>query len=157
MTDFKQAFIQGQRAVQQAHEAKSEINAIFDQLSRDVMEITNGVVLLSLEELTKAPYSYAVGSIMAAASKLIGDTERFPTEPWITARNTSVEGGGKRTKLAIFEEAETGYPLLLRYGKTEERCHDRVALERALAAFIAAPSIGERLMEVLDQNVQQSK
>lgn len=156
MTDFKQAFIDGQNAVHQAKAAKAEIRDIFSRLTRDVSEITHGIVHVEVEELVQSQYSTGIGSIAFAAAKLLADAQRLPTELWITARNSALPNS-RPTKLALVDEAETGYPISIRYGKYDERCHDKVGLEQALASFLATPSIGERLLAVRDQSDQQSQ
>ncbi|MCA8165186.1 hypothetical protein [Burkholderia cepacia] len=156
MTDFKQAFIKGQNAVHQAHAAKAEIRDIFARLARDVSEITDGIVRVEVEELVQSQYSTGIGSIAFAAAKLLAESQRLPTELWITARNSALPNN-RPTKLALVDETETGYPISIRYGKNDERCHDKVGLEQALASFLAAPSIGERLLAVKDQSMKQGK
>lgn len=153
MTDFKQAFIQGQTAVHEAIVAKNEIDSVFERLIRDVADITDGTVWLKLEDLSRSSYA-DIGSVVARAARLLADPERTPTDLWITARN-KVLATSKPTKLALVDIAEAGYPVCIRYGRTEERCHDKVALEGALAAFLSAPSVAERLMTVAKQSPQQ--
>jgi hypothetical protein len=144
MTDFRQAFLQGQEAVDRAEVARKEIAQTFARLFKDVADVTNGTVELKFQKFPKGAYGSAFLALSIATAKLIPDIEPLPTEEWIIARSANSQNA-KPLRLARWTQSDSGYPCTLRYSEVDENIHNQLSLESALANFLANAWVGEQL------------
>lgn len=151
MTDFRQAFLQGQEAVERAKVARNEISQTFARLFKDIADVTKGAIELKLQRFPKGAYGSAFLALTLATAKLISDTEPLPSEEWITARNSNSQNS-KPLKLARWTQSDSGYPCTLRYSGVDENIVDQSGLESALATFIANAWVGEQLQNLSAAN-----
>ena len=148
MSDFTKAFAQGQRAVDRAEAARSEIASVFAAMAKDVATASQGKVELKIVEY-KSPLA---NFVYLANSALFDPSVPKPgTERWISARNPERENSEFR-RLAKWSEEYDGYPCTLSYLGREVRCHDRESLEIALIEFLEAAWIAEKLREVIAES-----
>lgn len=148
MTDFKQAFLQGQDAVDRARSAKKEISETFARLFEAVADVTHGTVEMRLKTYPKGgAYSSAFMALTLATSKFIRDAEAIPTDEWIIARNTKSTDAAE-VKLARWKQSDAGYPCTIRYSEVDEQIRHQSQLETALASFLANPWVGERIQKL---------
>lgn len=134
MTDFRIAFEMGQKAALEAERARSEIDAVFSEVSRQLAEVTEGKLeLAKLEFVKQDPNPFVI--------KIFGPQETYWT---VSARNPKAEGSSWK-ELAIWEQARTGYPCKVIWAGDDHTCHDREALEATLSALLSDPVVGEKL------------
>jgi hypothetical protein len=149
MTDFKAAYTIGQQAAVDAKRAKAEIKQVLDALFVAVAEVSDQKVRLRLEEFPKGGYG-GLSALSARVVKAVNGELPYPTEWWITGGAIG-EQDRVVAKLARWEESDAGYPCVIRYSSIEDRCHNRTALERSLAAFLSNPWVAERLRDITDK------
>lgn len=114
MTDFREAFAQGLAASRDAERARADIRGMIDRLAAQVHEASGGRLCI---ERGAAPD---------------GETE-------VSAASVT---GAPREGIFRYAVAEAGYPITLRYFRTEERCRDLPAFEAALKRMLASPAVG---------------
>ena len=114
MTDFREAFAQGLVASRDAARARADIRDMIDRLAAQVHEASNGRLCIHRGEVP-------------------GRETQVSTSP------TAAE---PRVEIFRYEIAEAGYPITLRYFRTEERCRDLPAFEEALKRMLASPTVG---------------
>ncbi|WP_233808631.1 hypothetical protein [Paraburkholderia sp. HP33-1] len=154
MTDFRQAFIQGQEAVDRAKIARKEILQTFARLFKDIADVTNGAIEMKFQTFPKGgAYGSAFLALTLATSKLIRDAEPIPSEEWIIARNTNGTDA-KRVKLARWTQSDSGYPCNIRYSEVDDNIHNLASLETALANFLANAWVGEQIQRLSAPNSQ---
>ncbi len=146
MTDFRDAFAQGQAAFRDAERARSEIDALLFQFTEQVNEASGGLLLVRRE---KRPGPDSRTGIFLTADGLQRRTLGSTYDALTVGRSDGVETD--RVELCRFDLAETSYPVTLQYARTEERCHDREALEEGLKRMLANPTTGGLLARLLDR------
>ena len=135
MADFREAFLQGLAAYEEAEQARKEIFGLLDEFAEQVHQASNGRVRIertSVKAREKLP--------------LASDYHNREYEA-IVALGSS---GDEREELCEYSLAERGYPVTLRYAKEDVRCHDGQALERGLQKLLAHPQTGGKLRRLLE-------
>ncbi len=146
MSDFREAFAQGQMAFRDAERAQTEICALLDEFAADVQEASGGKLVVRRE---KRPTRGARGMLEVRASggpQLVYDSTYDALV--VAPANVPDEQG---QEICRYELAEAGYPVTLRYSRTEERCHDVVALKEGLKRLLASPTTGRLLAQVMER------
>lgn len=143
MSDFAEAFKQGQEAATRAARARTEIKEVLREFSRDVEGITDGLLSIKVSE-----FNSLLGSLAFFPIALTDPSTPPPgVEQWIVASNVTMPNSDKR--LAKWQQSHSGYPCTLTVTGKNIRCHDREALESALQEFLMNPWVGEQLQMLL--------
>jgi len=152
MTDFAAAFKQGQVAAKQAVLAKEEIDGVLQSLSHDLLGATEGKLRIAIFEYNTVA-SGLITMAMAISSMPSDASKGIAKEKWICAVNGKAIND-QETKIARWERPHEGYPCSITFEKREIRCHDREALELALAGLLQSAWVGEQLRELLERPVR---
>ena len=137
MTDFRAAFQAGQEAAIQAELARKDIDDVFTEISKQLLEVTGGKVEIFRKEYEKPQDPFIF--------KLFGPKEKY----WaIAARNPKAEDNKSR-QLALWEQGRSGYPCKISWAGIDRTCHDRQALEEGLASLLGDAVVGEKLRGVM--------
>lgn len=144
MTDFVSAFNKGQNAAERARKNKEEIRAVIEAVNRALSKATDDVLCFYLNETPVSAKPWAAAFLSLSAAQARG----LPSETWLYARNTRIEGS-RGIQLARFQEGHEGYPVTVRYNDMELRCGDKRSLEGSLSEFLADAWVGEKLAKLL--------
>lgn len=127
MSDFKSALKQGFDAAERAKLARKEIESVLNNLQKDILESSDGKLLISLQQL---------------ADHQLGAVFGYPSFFWaLVAQNPKVKNSDSR-ELAKWKNTSNGYPCTITWGDQERQCQNRVALEECLAEMLRTPEVG---------------
>ena len=135
MTDFKIAFREGLTAAEKAEQAKKEINKVFEELNKQIKEISNNKIQieirnfqekLDLTEILKHP---------------IPEIRGYPA---IVAFNPKIKSSPVK-QLARWAQDNRGFPCKITWNGNTKYCEDKEALEQAISELLKDPVIGEAL------------
>ena len=146
MADFKSALKDGFAAAEKADHARREIVQVLTQLMNDVLESSEGKILIELARLRRPPPAeeYSMSGITSVTVAAM-----FRPRPMYTAlvaKNPIANSEAK--KLAEWSQSRNGYPVALTWNSQERQCEDRVALESCLADLLKDPVVGETLFSL---------
>jgi hypothetical protein len=151
MTDFLEAFQQGQRAAKQSGDANAEIDAVLQLFKAKVLEATGGKLQIYVAGL---PDILGFGNLVNLTNAITKPPAPGRAAPKaIYARNIQ-SSNTTATKLAHWLRPHEGYPCTISFNNQEIGCHDRDGLERGLAAMLQDAWVGEQLQNLLAQPSQ---
>lgn len=132
MTDFKSAFEDGLKAAEKAQIARSEIDAVFDELNRQLSEVSKGHIQIQRVQLPKKTMGIVIPTFFYADMY------------WaIVANNPAV--ANSEVELATWGQSATGYPCKMEWADHEAYYEDKQALESGLANLLQDPVVGGKL------------
>lgn len=147
MSSFIDAFQRGQQAADAVARARLEVSEILGRLREDVLEASDGRVLIDIATHLDSPepknIAEAIGSTIFSSSI---------KRKYLSAKNPKVTSPAFR-RLARWSQGEEGYPCTISYGKEEQVCFDADSLEAALASLIGKGSVGEVLQAVSNEGL----
>ena len=135
MTDYIKAFQQGLSAAEETDRTRNEINSIFDELDKQILEKTSGKIKISRQERIESP----------VFPDIFGPKIRYNV---ICAFNPKVEESPTKV-LANWTQDRRGYPCKIEWEGTTLICEDGEALKNALAELLADPLVGEKLYTIM--------
>jgi hypothetical protein len=151
MTDFIKAFEQGQRAAEQAIESKAEISEVIRSLAQELMQATDGKLEIGIADSSSLMSAFALWGSFTTGVKSKPPIPGGIVKPQaIYARNLKAINTDLVT-LAKWERPHQGYPCVIGFNGREIGCHDREALERALAEMLQNAWVGEQLRDLLER------
>lgn len=133
VTDFKMAFREGLTAAEKAEQAKKEINKVFEELNKQIKEISDNKIQieimnfqekLDLNKLLKHP---------------IPEIREYPA---IAAFNPKIKSSPVK-QLARWAQDNRGFPCKITWNGNTKYCEDKEALEQAISELLKDPVIGE--------------
>lgn len=139
MADFREAFLQGLAAYDDAERARKEIFGLLDEFAEQVEQASAGRV-----RIERSKGSETSGHILGALSP--AGPLRTREYDALFARRPS---GEQREKLCEYSLSDRGYPVTLRYAKEDVSCHDGQGLERGLRHLLAHPETGGKLQRLM--------
>jgi hypothetical protein len=154
MTDFIKAFEQGQRAAEQAIESKAEINEVIRSLAQELMQATDGKLEIGIADSSSLSFD-VWGSFTTGVKSKPPIPGGIVKPQAIYARNLKAINTDLVT-LAKWERPHQGYPCVIAFNGREIGCHDREALERALAEMLQNAWVGEQLRALLERPLKST-
>ena len=148
MTDFSVAFKKGQEAALAADVSRKEIDTVFNEVRKQLLAATDGSIEIIRQERIKKNDPYVI--------KLFSPAEKY----WsIDAINPKSDPSELITKeLAMWEQAQSGYPCKISLGGTDSICHDKESLENALNWLLSDVRTAEKLRILISsQHQEQNK
>jgi len=142
MTDFIDAFKGGLDAAKAADRARKEIDEVFSDLDRQIIEVSEGKLSIERRE-------YYVTKSSWEALRFSFPPKSKETYWAIVAKNPTIKKTPYK-ELAKWQEDPVGYPCKLIWAKQEQICEDRAALEICLADLLRDPIVGERLYVLMN-------
>lgn len=152
MIDFKGALTEGFEAAKRAEAARSEIQQVLAKLRSDLLEATDGKLLVELgygEEpdpvLIRIQRPQSASSMINSifAPKVPAPMRRFLA---LLAKNSKSSAA---KVVARWKQAAEGYPCTITWNNQEHECLDREALERSLGELLRSPVTGEILATIM--------
>lgn len=146
MANFKAQIEKGLTAHQHAVSAKQEIASVLEELDVQIAEATNGKVGIKVRSFLTLPEERSIFSGLAAS---IAASITSPT-----ARHMGLAAYHKKhddcpvEKLAVWEQANTGYPCTIRFDGQKRDCYDRQSLEKMLGELLATSETGRLVAQV---------
>lgn len=144
MVNFIDSFNKGISAAEKAIANKDEIDAVIQQLSDQLQQVTGGKLKISIIEKQMPLSGFATN---------ISDFLSRKTYWAIVASNPLASFQPKQ--LAQWKFSESGYPCRIVLANTEMYCEDKAALENALGIMIATPEAGKKLKAVIEQEARE--
>jgi hypothetical protein len=141
MVNFAEAYKTGLLAADLAKKNKREINAVFDELNKQLADATDGEIFVSRQRLLGETSKEDV--IRHMFSGRINEPKFYDA---IAAENRFVNNSSK--ELARWRQSRAGYPCEIILGSKSMICEDRQALENALAIMLCDPVVGEILFKL---------
>ena len=140
MVDYAAAFRQGLEAAKAADVARREIDSVFAELNRQMLEASDGKIRVDRTQEYVPEHGFAALAVLVSGKR---DTY------WaIVAHNPSVTKSPVK-ELATWSQDRAGYPCKVAFGGVNESCYDRAALENCLAQLLSDPVVGERLSSLM--------
>ncbi len=164
MANFAEAYKLGLNAANKAKKSKEEINQIFYELKKQILEATDGKISVMRTRLPDPP---KLGIISPLKRRVLGMTESSSSyirelheinsqidekeiQHWaIAAENLLVKNSEK--ELARWSQDRGGYPCKIILDSKTMYCEDKVGLENALTKLLSDPVVGETLYRL--QNI----
>lgn len=135
MIDFKIAFREGLNEAGKAIKARNEIRKVFEELNRQIQEITDNKVHIELQTFKE--------EVNVIDLFKFG----FPNVPKYTAiaAFNPMAKDSPVKKLARWQQESKGYPCKISWDGNTKYCEDKKALETALTELLKDPMVGEDL------------
>lgn len=143
MTDYVKAFQKGLSAAENAVRIRKEIEKIFNELDRQILENTSGTISISIQE-REGPSNLK--------TFIDGKINKYHV---ICAINTKVAESSEK-ELAKWTQDRRGYPCKIEWGGSKIICEDGEALANALAELLADPIVGEKLYSLMNLKTVES-
>ena len=121
MTDFINAFNDGQGKAEQSEKNTTEIGATIEQLSEQLNAETEGKLRFEIQRAYESPNIFSGNILSGRYYRAI-----FAVNPI----------AGEKQELAEFSTAEDGYPCTLSWRSLKYSCTEKSELETALAAML---------------------
>lgn len=147
MIDFTAAFKQGQKAAQQAFDARAEISSVLKDMFDEIIKTTNGLIEISIIEFS-SPIEKLASTVALLGSETLKPTHK--KSEWIGARNPK-SFDNQFYKIAKWEQPHEGYPCTITYNNNDVRCHDAEGLKQALAGMLADSWVGDQLRHLIEK------
>jgi hypothetical protein len=144
MADFKKSFNKGLDAAEHSKKNKMEIHAVFEDLKNQILEATEGRVVIFLDEGFKASGNIFGGGANNLAKALSAGIRKA----YSVCCSLADDKSSKET-LAEYVMGVAGYPFELHFNNQEFVCRDRQALEVALETLLSNPVVGEKIQRVM--------
>ena len=139
MPDYGEAFQEGLKAARDAEGARTEISAILDEFTKQVLQNSGGKLRIG----TAAP-----GEIRGPSDSLLEGAPKGQTLV-LFAENPEAKSSPKRG-LAGWSGSSGGYPCRVSWGYQVHLAEDREGLERVLDSLLRDPAIGQKLQGLMD-------
>ncbi|MEC4599256.1 hypothetical protein [Burkholderia vietnamiensis] len=138
MADFIKSLHVGLGAAKTAEENRAEIDAVFQELNRQLAEATEGKVQIRRAEFRKG---------------LTFTADFRPVMYWALIVESPYEGV-KPTEIASWNMERSGYPCEIEIDSSSKwYCEDRNGLEAALGLLLQDPMVGETIQKYIRQPV----
>ncbi|KAA3525204.1 hypothetical protein DXM29_19150 [Agrobacterium tumefaciens] len=149
MVDYKAQLAKGFSAHQKVSVAKQEVASILNELSRQVMDFTEGRIGIALKRETTSLIAEALDSVASI-------TNGLPTNLPLKIQYNLVaydksRGMGNAERLASWMQARAGYPCTLRFDDTKHEAYDRKSLETILGELLASPETGRIISSIMSK------
>ena len=132
MTDFKSAFKQGIDAARKAEASRNEINSVFEDLNKQLSEVSAGKLTIERRQLLRPIPSWASA------------LER-PKKYWALVAHNPLIGKSPATELCEWDSSKAGYPCKLTWDSEKRYCENKRALEDALSELLRDPIVSEKM------------
>lgn len=147
MSNFKDSFNKGIDLANVARNNKEEINQVFDDLNKELSELTSNKVEIVINNFSEEmePLSATAGVIGAAIAGLEGP--KYRRYQGLGARNPN--RNSSIYELATWSQGRAGYPCKIKFGNKSFICEDKEGLIEALSELLEDPEAGgifQRLM-----------
>tara|TARA_R100000655_G_scaffold79128_1_gene118540 strand:+ start:3909 stop:4343 length:435 start_codon:yes stop_codon:yes gene_type:complete len=135
MFDFKESFNAGMSVAEKAEENHHEINQVFDELNKQLDEISEGKIEIDIREF----------SIPDNPLNVFGKRETYLS---ICARNPKSEMNSWK-QLARWEQDSFGYPCKIKIDQATRFCGDQEALSDALSEMLSNVDVAKTLRALI--------
>jgi hypothetical protein len=160
MVNFAEAYKSGLNAANKAKKSKEEINLIFNELRKQILEATEGKISMMRTRLPEPPKLETVAtpkdifktfdpgsSFLGKSYKSNSQSDEEKIYHWaIAAENLLVKNSEK--ELARWSQDRNGYPCKITLDSATMYCEDKKGLENALAKLLSDPVVGETLYKL---------
>jgi len=140
---FKDAFSQGLSAAAHAESQIKEIDSVFSELNKQIMEASNGKIEIlrmdTYEEVDLTASITALTSVtgMLNRKKIIGIFSQTPK-------------GKNSTQIGVVKIDKKGYPCEIKFGGDRLICEDKKSLTKALNYLLADVEVGKTLTKLMN-------
>jgi hypothetical protein len=142
MVNFVEAYKTGLNSAELAEKRKREIDSVFEELNAQLAEATQGKIHISIKKLPD--------SSIRMELQILNPTYHLA----IAAENPLVNFNSQR-ELAKWEQDRAGYPCKITLASQAMYCEDKQGLEKALAALLSDPVVGETLRNLTNLPVAE--
>jgi hypothetical protein len=143
MADFGEALKQGLEAAEAMDRARKEIDVVFGDLNKQLLEKTEGKI-----SIVRKQYEMKRVILEAFTASLVDMLKPKETYWAIVAFNPSLDNSPVK-ELARWSIDRAGYPCKIVWGGKELSCEDREALENSLAELLRDPLVAEKLYALM--------
>jgi hypothetical protein len=141
MPDFGAALALGFEANTKAQQAHHEIQAVLDELERQINDVTGGLVKL---EHVNQPREVAAHGPRPVG--VLGFVPPLEDHRVLRARSR----GLPPRVLCDFEPSRAGYPVTVAFGDEQRECFDRQSLEQALLDMLQDPIVAGDIRALME-------
>ena len=141
MIDFKASFTAGIDAAKIADKNRAEIQSVFDEVNKQLSEVTNGVIYLDRK-------NYFVKNTLQDIAAIANLRPRETYWAIVATNPKHIEAEEKQ--LAKWKMDKNGYPARIFIDDYQIACEDRKALEKALQELLSDPTVGEKLFSLMN-------
>jgi hypothetical protein len=152
MADYLKSFQAGLEAHNDAERARKEIADVFREFAKAVHDASDGHVAVELPKAREIMATRAIESAMhRVQDALVPDPlGSKPEESFVLVAKGRT--GQEQALLSEYTLGERGYPVTLRYGRTNVRCYDREGLEQELQKLLEHPDTGGKLRRLMTED-----
>lgn len=141
MIDFKASFALGIEAAKVAEKNKIEIQSVFDEVNKQLSEVTGGVIYLDRKK-------YYVNNILQDMAAIANVRPREIYWAIVAINQKYTEASEK--ELAKWDMDKNGYPARIFIDNYQVACEDKKALEKALQRLLCDATVGEKLYTLIN-------
>jgi hypothetical protein len=145
--NFKDSFEKGLTAAAEAQVLIGEIDSVFSELDRQVIEASEGKVSIFRQE-TYEPIESSITGIGAALASAATGLMNRKRVVGIFAKNPNVKSSA--VELGTVQVHKRGYPCEIRFGSERIVCEDKKSLEKALNYLLSDVDVGKSLAKLVN-------
>jgi len=161
MVNFVEAYNSGLKAAKKARKSKEEIDLIFKELQKQILEATAGTISVTRKKLPDPPKSGTTATpnerrlgLISGANSIFRQLQEVNSQSdektnyhlAIAAENPSKKNSVK--EIAKWSQDRAGYPCKIFLDSETIYCADGRGLENALTKLLSDPGVGEILYKL---------